>query len=71
MLFSAVHYPSDYGFILDTLAEDGDPLDAMVPVWEPTFQGCLIEAKPVEIPAVFRPLGHVPRGTSGSGGATG
>ncbi len=47
MLFSAVHYPSDYGFILNTLAEDGDPLDALVLVWEPTFPGCLIEAIPV------------------------
>jgi inorganic pyrophosphatase len=47
MLFSAVHYPSDYGFIPETLAEDGDPLDALVLVWEPTFPGCLIEAKPV------------------------
>lgn len=47
MLFSAVHYPSDYGFIPGTLAGDGDPLDALVLVWEPTFPGCLIEAKPV------------------------
>ncbi|ADJ25893.1 Inorganic diphosphatase [Dehalogenimonas lykanthroporepellens BL-DC-9] len=47
MLFSAVHYPSDYGFILDTLAEDSDPLDALVLVSEPTFPGCLIDAKPV------------------------
>jgi inorganic pyrophosphatase len=47
MLFSAVHYPSDYGFILDTLAEDSDPLDALVLVWEPTFPGCIIEARPV------------------------
>lgn len=47
MLFSAVHYPSDYGFIPDTLALDGDPLDALVLVWEPTFPGCMIEAKPV------------------------
>ncbi len=47
MLFSAVHYPSDYGFIPDTLAEDGDPLDALVLVWEPTFPGCMIQAKPV------------------------
>nr|MBN2277353.1 inorganic diphosphatase [candidate division Zixibacteria bacterium] len=49
MLFSAVHYPSDYGFIIDTLAEDGDPLDALVLVWEPTFPGCLIEARPVGV----------------------
>jgi len=47
MLFSAVHYPSDYGFIVDTLAEDGDPLDALVLVWEPTFPGCMIKARPV------------------------
>jgi inorganic pyrophosphatase len=47
MLFSSMHYPSDYGFIKDTLAEDGDPLDALVLVTEPTFPGCLIEAKPV------------------------
>jgi inorganic pyrophosphatase len=47
MLFSAVHYPSDYGFILDTLAKDGDALDALVLVWEPTFPGCIIEVKPV------------------------
>lgn len=47
MLFSAVHYPSDYGFIIDTLAQDGDPLDALVLVWEPTFPGCMIEARPV------------------------
>ncbi|HSH04813.1 MAG TPA: inorganic diphosphatase [Anaerolineae bacterium] len=47
MLFSAVHYPSDYGFVLDTLGEDGDPLDVLVLLWEPTFPGCLIEAKPI------------------------
>ena len=47
MLFSAVHYPSDYGFIPQTLARDGDPLDALVLVWEPTFPGCVIEARPI------------------------
>lgn len=47
MLFSAVHYPSDYGFIPETLAQDDDPLDALVLVWEPTFPGCMIEARPV------------------------
>lgn len=47
MLFSSVHYPSDYGFIQETLALDGDALDALVLVWEPTFPGCIIDAKPV------------------------
>jgi inorganic pyrophosphatase len=47
MLFSPVHYPSDYGFVLNTLAPDGDPLDALVLVWEPTFPGCVIPARPV------------------------
>ncbi len=49
MLYSAVHYPSDYGFIVDTLGQDGDPLDALVLLWEPTFPGCLIEVKPIGI----------------------
>ena len=50
-LFSSVVYPTDYGFVTDTLGEDGDPLDAMVCVSEPTFSGCLI---PVTAIAVFR-----------------
>ena len=44
-LFSSSHYPGDYGFIPQTLAEDGDALDAIVMVNEPTFSGCLIEAR--------------------------
>jgi inorganic pyrophosphatase len=47
MLFSSVHYPSDYGFIPGTLGLDGDPIDALVLVTEPTFPGCLIEVKPI------------------------
>ncbi|KKG07485.1 inorganic diphosphatase [Methanosarcina sp. 2.H.A.1B.4] len=50
MLFSSMVYPSDYGFFPDTLALDGDPLDAMVLTWEPTFPGCLIE---VHLVALF------------------
>jgi inorganic pyrophosphatase len=46
-LFSSSHYPGDYGFIPQTLAEDGDPLDILVMVNEPTFSGCLIEARVV------------------------
>jgi inorganic pyrophosphatase len=45
MLFSAVHYPGDYGFVPDTFAEDGDPLDALVILGEPTFPGCTIRAR--------------------------
>jgi len=47
MLFSSVQYPGDYGFIMNTLAEDGDPLDAIVLVREATFPGCIIECKPI------------------------
>jgi len=47
MLFSAVHYPSDYGYVMDTQAEDGDPLDAMVFVGEATYPGIVIEAQPI------------------------
>ena len=47
VLYSSVHYPTDYGFIPDTLAEDGDHLDILVLVQEPTFPGCLIEARPI------------------------
>src|SRR5581483_12247244 len=48
-LFSSSHYPGDYGFIPQTLAEDHDPLDILVMVNEPTFSGCLIEARVVGI----------------------
>jgi inorganic pyrophosphatase len=47
MLFTATRYPADYGYIQDTLGEDGDPLDALVFVGEPTFPGCRIRARPV------------------------
>ena len=46
-LFTATQYPADYGFVPDTLGEDGDPLDALVLVLEPTFPGCLIRSRPI------------------------
>lgn len=46
-LYSSLMYPGDYGFIPQTLAEDGDPLDILVMVNEATFSGCLIEARPI------------------------
>lgn len=48
-LFSSVVYPTDYGFIPETLGEDGDPLDAMVCVSEATFPGCVIPVKPIAL----------------------
>jgi inorganic pyrophosphatase len=54
-LYSSSHYPGDYGFIPQTLAEDGDPLDVLVMVNEPTFSGCLIEARVV---GLFRMKDH-------------
>lgn len=47
MLFTATRYPSDYGFIENTLGQDGDPLDALVLLEEPTFPGCLIRCRPI------------------------
>jgi inorganic pyrophosphatase len=47
MLFTSMQYPADYGYIDGTLGGDGDPLDALVFVGEPTFPGCRIRARPV------------------------
>jgi inorganic pyrophosphatase len=44
-LFTSMSYPADYGFIEGTLGEDGDPLDALVLLEEPTFPGCLIRCR--------------------------
>jgi inorganic pyrophosphatase len=46
-LFTSTQYPADYGFIEGTLGLDGDPLDALVLVQEPTFPGCVIRARPL------------------------
>ena len=50
-LFTSTQYPADYGFIEETLGQDGDPLDALVLITEPTFPGCLIRCRAV---AMFR-----------------
>ncbi|HET9898523.1 MAG TPA: inorganic diphosphatase [Streptosporangiaceae bacterium] len=47
MLFTATRYPADYGYIEHTLAPDGDPLDALVLLEEPTFPGCLIKCRAI------------------------
>jgi len=49
MLFTSTRYPQDYGFIPDTLAEDGDPLDVMIILEERTFPGCLVTVRPVGV----------------------
>jgi inorganic pyrophosphatase len=49
MLFTATSYPSDYGFVPDTLAEDGDPIDALVMLDEPTFPGCIVRSRVIAV----------------------
>lgn len=49
VLFSSVHYPTDYGFVPDTLADDGDPVDVLIVTNEPTFPGCLVHARPIGV----------------------
>lgn len=49
MLFSSMMYPADYGFIPETLALDGDPLDVLVLGSEPTFPMCVMEVKPIGV----------------------
>ena len=49
MLFSSMMYPGDYGFVPETLALDGDPLDVLVLGGEPTFPMCVMEVKPIGV----------------------
>ncbi|HWM35818.1 MAG TPA: inorganic diphosphatase, partial [Streptomyces sp.] len=46
-LFTSTVYPADYGFVDHTLGEDGDPLDALVLLDEPTFPGCIIKSRAI------------------------
>jgi inorganic pyrophosphatase len=48
-LFTAMTYPADYGYVEGTLGEDGDPLDALVLVPDPTFPGCRIRVRPIGV----------------------
>src|SRR5215472_7570757 len=59
MLFTSTRYPMDYGFIPETLAEDSDPLDALVWLEEPTFPGVVVSARPVAV--FWMPDEHGPR----------
>jgi inorganic pyrophosphatase len=58
VLYSSVHYPCDYGFIEQTLADDGDPLDVLVVISEPTFPGCVLRARPVGVLDMTDDKGH-------------
>jgi inorganic pyrophosphatase len=49
VLHSSVHYPTDYGFIPDTLSKDGDPLDVLLIVHDSTFPGCVVPARPIGV----------------------
>lgn len=49
LLFTSTRYPEDYGYVPLTLAGDGDPLDALVRLEEPTFPGCHIRARPIGV----------------------
>ena len=46
-LYASVHYPGDYGFVPSTRSNDGDPLDILILLQDPTFAGCLVEVRPV------------------------
>ncbi len=52
-LLSATVYPADYGFVPDTLAEDGDPLDVLVLLEDPTFPGCVVTVRPLGVFHMF------------------
>jgi inorganic pyrophosphatase len=58
MLFTSTAYPTDYGYIEGTLSEDGDPLDALVLLEEPTFPGCHILARTVAVFAMHDEKGR-------------
>jgi len=47
VLHSPFFYPADYGFIPNTLSQDGDSLDILVLIKQPTFPGCILKARPV------------------------
>lgn len=49
VLASPMHYPTAYGFVPSTLYTDGDPLDILVLIDEPTFTGCLIDVRPIGV----------------------
>lgn len=49
VLYSPMHYPTEYGYLENTLAEDGDPLDILVLTTFPTFPGCVIKSRVIGV----------------------
>lgn len=49
VLYSPMHYPTEYGYLKNTLALDGDPLDILVLSTFPTFPGCVIESRVIGV----------------------
>lgn len=49
VLHSPIHFPGDYGFIPGTIAEDGEPIDVLSIVEQPTFPSCMLEIRPIGI----------------------
>lgn len=47
VLYSALYYPCDYGWVSGTLSEDGDPLDVLILGSHPTFPGCVVPCRPL------------------------
>ena len=58
VLYSSVHYPCDYGFLDGSLADDGDPLDVLVVISEPTFPGCVVRARAIGVLDMTDDKGH-------------
>lgn len=52
VLYSPVHYPADYGFIENTLEQDGDPIDVLVLVTNPTVPGCIVDVRIIGVLAM-------------------
>ena len=59
ILHTPMRYPANYGFVPHTLSPDGDPLDALVLVGDPTFPGCRIRVRPVGRPSCSGRAPHV------------
>lgn len=57
-LLGAIGFPADYGFVADTIGADGDALDALVLLDEPTYPGVRVAARPVGVSWIRTPQGR-------------